>query len=77
MQFAMEDSKKKEEFEALLGDGENTPELGPIEDHLHAIATEPDLPDYAIAVCTARIEEAAPIARRPREGCGWGGVVRR
>ena len=42
---------KKEEVEALLGGGENTPGLGPIEDYLHAIATtEPDLPDFAIAV---------------------------
>ncbi|MFG3593614.1 YecA family protein [Bradyrhizobium sp. RDI18] len=54
---------KKEELEAILGDGENTPDLGPIEDHLHAIATEADLPDFSIAVCTARIEEAAPKLR--------------
>ena len=31
---------KKEELEAILGDGENTPELGPIEEYLHAVATE-------------------------------------
>jgi hypothetical protein len=39
---------KKEEFEAILGDGENTPDLGPIEDYLDAVATEPKLPDFAI-----------------------------
>ena len=39
---------KKEELEAILGDGENTPDLGPIEDHLYAIATERKLPDLAI-----------------------------
>ena len=32
---------KKQELEAILGDGENTPDLGPIEDYLHAVATEP------------------------------------
>ena len=31
---------KKEELEAILGDGEKTPDLGPIEDYLHAVATE-------------------------------------
>ncbi|MEH2542910.1 MULTISPECIES: DUF1186 domain-containing protein [unclassified Bradyrhizobium] len=63
---------KKEELEAILGDGENTPDLGPIEDHLHAIATEADLPDFAIAVCTARIEEAAPKLRAVLESAADG-----
>ena len=54
---------KKEELEAILGDGENTPDLGPIEDHLYAIATERKLPDLAIGLCTLRIEEAAPRLR--------------
>jgi len=36
---------------------------GPIEDHLHAVATEVDLPDAAIAVCTLRAEEAGPALR--------------
>jgi uncharacterized protein len=54
---------KKEELEAILGDGENTPDLGPIEDYLHAVATEPELPDFAVAMCAARIEEAAPKLR--------------
>lgn len=54
---------KKDELEAILGDSENTPDLGPIEDYLHAIATEEDLPDFAIGICTVRIEESAPILR--------------
>jgi uncharacterized protein len=54
---------KKEELEAILGSGENTPDLGPIEDYLHAIATERKLPDLAVGMCTARIEEAAPKLR--------------
>ena len=69
---------KKEELEAILGDGENTPDLGSIEEYLDAVATEPILPDFAIGMCVARIEEArAEIARRPAAGCGWRGVVRR
>jgi hypothetical protein len=47
-QHAVERRMKKEEFEAILGDGENTPDLGPIEDYLDAVATEPKLPDFAI-----------------------------
>ena len=54
---------KKEELEAILGDGENTPELGPIEEYLHAVATERKLPDFAVGMCTLRIEEAAPKLR--------------
>ena len=54
---------KREELEAILGDGENTPDLGPIEDYLHAVATERKLPDFAIGICTARIEESAPKLR--------------
>jgi uncharacterized protein DUF1186/SEC-C motif-containing protein len=54
---------KKQELEAILGDAENTPDLGPIEDYLHAVATEPMLPDFAVGMCTARIEEAAPKLR--------------
>ena len=54
---------KKEELEAILGDGENTPDLGPIEDYLHAVATERKLPDFAVGMCTLRIEEAAPKLR--------------
>jgi uncharacterized protein len=54
---------KKEELEAILGDGENTPDLGPIEDYLHAVATKRELPDFAVGICTVRIEEAAPKLR--------------
>ena len=54
---------KKQELEVILGDGENTPDLGPIEDYLHAVASEPELPDFAVRMCTLRIEEAAPTLR--------------
>jgi hypothetical protein len=59
----MERGMQKEELEAILGDRENTPDLGPIENYLHAVATEPKLPDLAVRICTARIEEAAPKLR--------------
>ena len=54
---------KKQELEAILGDGENTPDLAPIEDYLDAVATERKLPDFAVGMCTLRIEEAAPKLR--------------
>jgi len=54
---------KKQELEAILGDGESTPDLGPIEDYLDAVATERKLPDFAVGMCTLRIEEAAPKLR--------------
>ena len=54
---------KREELEAILGDGENTPDLGSIEEYLDAVATEPILPDFAIGMCVARIEESAPKLR--------------
>jgi len=54
---------KKEELEAIFGDGKSTPDLGPIEGHLFAIATERKLPDFAVGMCTLRIEEAAPKLR--------------
>jgi len=54
---------KKKELEAILGDGENTPDLLPIEDYLRAVATEPKLPDFAVRMCTLRIEESAPTLR--------------
>ena len=69
---------KKEELEAILGDGENPPDLGPIEDYLHAVATERKLPDFAVGMCTLRIRGSrAEIARRPAAGCGWQGIVGR
>jgi hypothetical protein len=67
-----ERSVKKQELETILGDGENTPDLGPIEDYLHAVATERKLPDFAVGMCTLRIEEAAPklraVLRRAADG---------
>jgi hypothetical protein len=50
---------RKEEAEAKLQCGD----LGPIEDHLEAIATERRLPAYAIGMCLLRMEEAAPVLR--------------
>ena len=35
----------------------------PIEDHLHALATAADLPGFALAMCTIRIEESGPALR--------------
>jgi hypothetical protein len=54
---------EKQELEAILGNGENTPDLGPIEEYLHAVATERKLPDFAVGMCTLRIDEAAPKLR--------------
>jgi uncharacterized protein len=63
LQHAAEHRMKKEDLEAILGNGENTPDLGPIEEYLHAVATERKLPDFAVGMCTLRIEEAAPKLR--------------
>lgn len=38
-------------------------DLGSIDEHLHALAVEPGLPRLAVAMCTARYEEAAPALR--------------
>src|SRR5215210_8702945 len=54
---------RKQELESILGQGRNVPDLGPIEDHLHALATERRLPDYALGMCTIRIEESGPALR--------------
>jgi hypothetical protein len=54
---------KKQELESLLSRGGDVPDLGKIEDHLHAVASEVQLPSLAIAICAARIEEAAPGLR--------------
>lgn len=64
---------KKEELEAIFSDGENTPDTGPIENYLHAVATERELPSFAIGMCTVRIEEAAPQLRAvlARAAEGW------
>ena len=69
---------KKEELEAIFSDGANTPDVGPIEDYLHAVATERKLPNFAVGMCTLRIEEAAPKLRAVlAAGCGRQGIVRR
>ncbi len=54
---------KKEELESLLGRGGDDVDLGLIEDHLRAVASERQLLDGAIAMCTARFEEAGPALR--------------
>jgi uncharacterized protein len=54
---------KKQELEAILGNGVDELDLGPIEEHLHALATEPKLPVLALGLCTIRIEESAPALR--------------
>jgi uncharacterized protein len=63
LQHVVERSVKKQELEVILGDGKNTPDLGPIENYLHAVATERKLPNFAVGMCTLRIEEAAPKLR--------------
>jgi len=57
--FAMRVQHEKEELEAILSDGDNTPDLGSIEHYLDAVATEREMPDFAF--CTLRIEECAPF----------------
>jgi hypothetical protein len=54
---------EKDELATVLSSDGNVPDLGPIEEHLRAIATERDLPGGAIAMCTARVEEAGPALR--------------
>ena len=69
---------KKEDLEAILGDGENAPELGPIENYLHAVATERKLPNLAVGMCTLKNRGIrAEIARRSAAGCGWRGIAGR
>ncbi|WP_210250595.1 DUF1186 domain-containing protein [Bradyrhizobium paxllaeri] len=66
---------KKEELEAILGDGKSQPDLGPIEDYLHAVATQRKLPDFAIGICVLRIEESAPILRTLLERAADGAIL--
>ncbi|MER9473793.1 DUF1186 domain-containing protein [Mesorhizobium sp. M0520] len=58
-----EDAMKKEALDSVLGRGKPGFDLGPIEDQLHAVANEQQLPDVAIIHCIARIEESAPALR--------------
>jgi hypothetical protein len=50
---------KKQEVEAIFGQGD----LGPIEDHLEALATEDRLPVVALGMCLLRMDEAGPALR--------------
>lgn len=52
---------RKEELESLFGLEDL--DLGPIEVHLDALAEAEELPRFAVGMCTARIEEAAPALR--------------
>jgi hypothetical protein len=55
---------KKEQLERIFRDHDgDVPDLGPIENYLGAIATEPAIPDFAVGMCTIRIEESAPHLR--------------
>jgi Protein of unknown function (DUF1186)/SEC-C motif len=51
---------KKEELEAILGNGSDELDLGPIEDSLYLVANERKLPVLALGQCTLRIEESSP-----------------
>jgi hypothetical protein len=48
---------------AKLGSDEEPADTAPIEEHLHAIASDEDLPDFAIDMCVARIKESGPMLR--------------
>jgi hypothetical protein len=63
---------RKEELEANLAQGGDTPDLGPIEGYLHALATERELPALALAMCTIRIEESGPPLRTAVERAASG-----
>jgi hypothetical protein len=54
---------EKQQLEALLAVDGVAPDLPPIERYLDLLATERDLPDAALGMCAARIEEAGPALR--------------
>jgi hypothetical protein len=54
---------QKHEVAEMLGLSDDAPVLGPIEDHLHDLATERELPVLAIGACLLRIEEVGPPLR--------------
>jgi hypothetical protein len=54
---------KKEELEAIFANGEGPPDFGPIVEHLHALATERELPVLALGNCAIRFEESSPALR--------------
>jgi hypothetical protein len=62
-------------LEALLGDREDAVDLGPIEDHLAALATSPRPDAISIFNCTARVDESAPPIRWLVERAAAGEVL--
>jgi len=60
---AIECGMKKEELEDLLGTEQDELDLGPIEEHLQALASETRLPLVSLRLCAIRIEESAPALR--------------
>jgi hypothetical protein len=48
---------------AVPSDNGDTPNLPPIEDYLHELATSRQLPDGAVAMCTLRLPESGPALR--------------
>jgi hypothetical protein len=59
---------KKQEVEAIFGHDD----LGPIEDHLEALAIEDRLPVLALGMCLLRMEEAGPALRAVLERAATG-----
>lgn len=64
---------KTEDLAGVLG--RTADDLGSIEQHLHALATERRLPRMAIAMCAARYEEAAPVLRSVLERAADGAAL--
>ncbi len=54
---------RKNQLEATLSQGGETPDTGPIENHLQALATARNPPALALRMCTIRIEESGPTLR--------------
>jgi hypothetical protein len=59
----IEGGMKKEDLERPLGGEHGDLDLGPIEKHLQALASERKLPIVSLAFCLIRIEESAPALR--------------
>jgi hypothetical protein len=64
---------KAEDLATLLDQAPG--DLGSIDQHLHALATERRLPRSAIAMCAARYEEAAPALRDVLERAADGAAL--
>jgi hypothetical protein len=58
-----ENCMEREELERIVREHANVADVDPIENYLGAIATEPAVPDFAMAMCTIRMEESAPYLR--------------